>query len=114
MGSSGKISGAFAFKLYDEQGFPLDLTELMARERGLAVDTEAFEVLMEEQRTRARAAQKKQVITVSEVTTKTPTRFLGYDQSSVRTKVLEVVDLQGQLAVILEASSCYAEMGGQV
>ena len=48
------------------------------------------------------------------MTTKTPTRFLGYDQSSVRTKVLEVVDLQGQLAVILEASSCYAEMGGQV
>ena len=114
LGSSGKISGAFAFKLYDEQGFPLDLTELMARERGLAVDTAAFEALMEEQRTRARAAQKKQVITVSEVTTKTPTRFLGYDQSSVRTKVLEVVDLQGQLAVILEASSCYAEMGGQV
>jgi len=114
LGSSGKISGAFAFKLYDEQGFPLDLTELMARERGLAVDTAAFEALMEEQRTRARAAQKKQVITVSEVTTKTPTRFLGYDQSSVRTKVLEVIDLQGQLAVILEASSCYAEMGGQV
>ena len=114
VGSSGKISGAFAFKLYDEQGFPLDLTELMARERGLAVDTAAFEVLMEEQRTRARAAQKKQVITVSEVTTKTPTRFLGYDQSAVCAQVLEVVDLKGKLAVVLDRSSCYAEMGGQV
>jgi alanyl-tRNA synthetase len=114
VGSSGKISGAFAFKLYDEQGFPVDLTELMARERGLAVDTAAFEVLMEEQRTRARAAQKKQVITVSEVTTKTPTRFLGYDQSAVCAQVLEVVDLKGKLAVVLDRSSCYAEMGGQV
>jgi alanyl-tRNA synthetase len=42
-GAGGKISGAFAFRLYDEQGFPLDLTELMARERGLAVDTAGFE-----------------------------------------------------------------------
>src|SRR5437588_5027596 len=53
------ISGAFAFRLYDEQGFPFDLTELMARERGLAIDTAEFEKLMEEQRVRARSAQKK-------------------------------------------------------
>src|SRR5213082_2841227 len=56
------ISGAFAFRLYDEQGFPLDLTELMARERGLAVDVAGFERLMEEQRERARGSQKKQKI----------------------------------------------------
>jgi alanyl-tRNA synthetase len=109
-----KISGAFAFRLYDEQGFPLDLTGLMARERGLSVDEAEFERLMEEQRTRARAAQKKQVITVSEVTTKEPTKFLGYDQFTVRAKVLEVVDLKGKLAVVLDGSVCYAEMGGQV
>jgi alanyl-tRNA synthetase len=109
-----KISGAFAFKLYDEQGFPLDLTDLMARERGLSVDTSGFETLMEEQRTRARAAQKKQVITVSEVTTKEPTKFRGYDEFSSKAKVLEVVDLQGRLAVVLDTSVCYAEMGGQV
>ena len=60
------ISGAFAFRLYDEQGFPLDLTELMARERGLTVDTEGFEKLMEEQRDRARKAQKKSVIEVAD------------------------------------------------
>ena len=109
-----KISGAFAFKLYDEQGFPLDLTGLMARERGLSVDEEEFERLMEEQRTRARAAQKKQVITVSEVATKEPTKFRGYDETTVRAKVLEVVDLKGKLAVVLDGSVCYAEMGGQV
>ena len=55
------ISGAFAFRLYDDQGFPLDLTELMARERGLTVDIAGFEKLMEEQQARARAAQKKEV-----------------------------------------------------
>ncbi|MFM8658028.1 MAG: alanine--tRNA ligase-related protein, partial [Chthoniobacterales bacterium] len=96
-GAGGKISGAFAFRLYDEQGFPLDLTELMARERGLTVDTAGFEKLMDEQRARARAAQKKEVITISEITTKEPTRFGGYDDLSVKAKVLEVVDLKAKL-----------------
>ena len=113
-GVGGKISGAFAFRLYDEQGFPLDLTELMARERGLVVDTDGFEKLMEEQRARARAAQKKQIITVSEISTKEPTKFTGYDESSAKAKVLEVVDLKGKLAAVLDISTCYAEMGGQV
>ena len=114
VGASGQISGAFAFRLYDEQGFPLDLTELMARERGLSVDTAGFEKLMEEQRTRARAAQKKQVITVSEISTKQPTRFTGYENMAVTAKVSEIVDLKGKLAVVLDSSTCYAEMGGQV
>jgi len=52
------ISGAEAFGLYDTYGFPLDLTELMARERNLKVDTETFDKLMEQQRCRARQAQK--------------------------------------------------------
>ncbi len=113
-GAGGTISGAFAFRLYDEQGFPLDLTELMARERGLTVDTAGFEELMEEQRARARAARKKEIITVSEITTKEPTTFSGYEELSARAKVLEVVDLKGKLAVALDRSACYAEMGGQV
>jgi alanyl-tRNA synthetase len=108
------ISASFAFRLYDEQGFPLDLTELMARERGLAVDTEGFEKLMNEQRVRARAAQKKQVIELSEVETKEPTKFVGYDQLSTPAKVLEVVSLKDKTAVVLDASTAYAEMGGQV
>src|SRR5262249_35902829 len=74
------ISGAFAFRLYDEQGFPLDLTELMARERGLKVDVPGFERLMEEQRERARKAQKKEEISVEEGELEAaPTKFLGYD-----------------------------------
>ena len=71
------ISGDFAFKLYDTYGFPLDLTELMARERGLSVDKAGFEKLMEEQRARARAAQKKEVISLSQIETTTPTKFVG-------------------------------------
>jgi alanyl-tRNA synthetase/REP element-mobilizing transposase RayT len=108
------ISGANAFELYDTYGFPLDLTELMARERGLTVDTAGFEKLMEEQRARARAAQKKEVISLSQIETTTPTKFVGYEKLEVQAKVLEVVSLKDKTAVILDTSACYAEMGGQV
>ena len=110
----GNISGAFAFKLYDEQGFPLDLTELMARERGLAVDVAGFNALMEEQRARARAAQKKQVIELSQIETKTATAFVGYDDLAIQATALEIVVLKDKTAVVLDTSTCYAEMGGQV
>ncbi len=109
-----QISGDFAFKLYDTYGFPFDLTELMARERGLTVDKEGFEKLMEEQRARARAAQKKEVISLSQIETTTPTKFVGYENLAVQSKVVEVVSLKDKTAVILDASACYAEMGGQV
>jgi alanyl-tRNA synthetase/REP element-mobilizing transposase RayT len=112
--STPQISGAFAFKLYDEQGFPLDLTELMARERGLTVDVEGFNKLMEEQRARARAAQKKEVISLSQIETTTPTKFVGYNTLETKAKVLEIVGLKDKTAVILDTSACYAEMGGQV
>jgi alanyl-tRNA synthetase len=112
--SPGRIAGAFAFRLYDEQGFPLDLTELMARERGLTVDKDGFETLMEEQRERARAAQKKTVIKLSEIETKEATEFKGYDLPEVESKVLEVVHMDGKAAVVLDASPFYAEMGGQL
>jgi alanyl-tRNA synthetase len=108
------ITGEFAFKLYDTYGFPLDLTELMARERGLTVDKEGFEKLMEEQRARARAAQKKEVISLSQIETTTPTNFVGYDNLAVEAKVQEVVSLKDKTAVILDTSACYAEMGGQL
>ncbi|MES2466842.1 MAG: alanine--tRNA ligase [Verrucomicrobiota bacterium] len=108
------IPGGFAFRLYDEQGFPFDLTELMARERGLTVDKEGFEVLMNQQRERARAAQKKSVIKLSEIETKEPTSFLGYDAEETESKVLEVVTVGDKTAVILDATPCYAEMGGQL
>jgi alanyl-tRNA synthetase len=103
-----------AFELYDTYGFPLDLTELMARERGLTVDKEGFEKLMEEQRARARAAQKKEVISLSQIETTAPTKFVGFDHLAVEAKVLEVVSLKDKTAVVLDTSPFYAEMGGQV
>jgi alanyl-tRNA synthetase len=108
------VSDDDAFQLYDTYGFPLDLTELMARERGLTVDTAGFEKLMEQQKARARAAQKKQVIELSEVETKEPTKFVGYDSLVTPAKVLEVVALKDRTAVVLDTSAAYAEMGGQV
>ena len=111
------ISGSFAFRLYDEQGFPLDLTELMARERGLAVDIAGFETLMEEQRTRARKGQKKEEISVEEGKLKAePTKFLGYDFLEVES-VVETVLLgkkPDELNIVLDRTPFYAEMGGQV
>ena len=112
--TSSEISGAFAFKLYDEQGFPLDLTELMARERGLTVDKAGFDTLMEEQKSRARAAQKKEVISLSQIETTTPTKFVGFETLSTMAKVLEVVHLKDKTALILDTTTAYAEMGGQV
>jgi alanyl-tRNA synthetase len=108
------VRGFFAFELYDTYGFPLDLTELMARERGLTVDKDGFEKLMEEQRARARAAQKKEVISLSQIETTVPTKFVGFDHLAVEAKVLEVVSLKDKTAVVLDTSPFYAEMGGQV
>src|SRR5205814_1512278 len=70
--------------------------------------------LMEEQRDRARKAQKKQVIALSEIETKEPTKFIGYDTLSTEATVLEVVSVQEKTAVVLDVSPAYAEMGGQV
>jgi alanyl-tRNA synthetase/REP element-mobilizing transposase RayT len=111
------ISGDFAFRLYDEQGFPLDLTELMARERGLTVDVAGFEKLMDEQRDRARKAQKKTVISVEDGKLDVaPTKFLGYD--FVETEAVVEAVLPGrsahELNIVLDRTALYAEMGGQV
>ena len=108
------FSGEAAFLLYDTYGFPYDLTELMARERGLTTDKTGFDAEMEKQKTRARAAQKKQVIELSEVETKTPTHFIGYDHNHTGSDVQEVLAVKGKTVVIANNSVCYAEMGGQV
>src|SRR6184192_351853 len=111
------ISGEFAFKLYDTYGFPLDLTELMARERGLTVDIAGFEKLMEEQRDRGRKAQKKEEISVEEGELKgAPTKFLGYDFLETESVVKTVLPgtKPKEINIVLDRTPLYAEMGGQV
>src|SRR5581483_11623840 len=98
----------------DTYGFPLDLTELMGRERGLAVDVAGFDRLMEKQKKQSQAAQKKEVISLSQIETTTPTRFVGFEQLQTKAKVLEVVSIKEKTAVVLDVSAAYAEMGGQV
>jgi alanyl-tRNA synthetase len=105
--------GEYAFKLYDTYGFPLDLTELMARERGMKVDVAEFDRLMDEQKARGKAAQKKEVITVEDAgkLERLPaTRFYGFDE--LQTPSFIVVNEGGAFAV--EQTPFYAEMGGQV
>jgi alanyl-tRNA synthetase len=111
-GKRPMIKGEDAFMLYDTYGFPLDLTELMARERGLKVEVEGFNRLMDEQKTRAKAAQKKEVITVEgeELESLRPTAFYGF--SELQSASLIVANDEGNLVVA--ETPFYAEMGGQV
>jgi len=113
IGPNQIFSGAGAFELYDTYGFSLDLTELMARERGLTVYTPEFNQLMDQQKARSRAAQKKEVITVEgpeKIERLAPTTFYGYDE--LQTPSLVVANENGALAA--SETPFYAEMGGQV
>ncbi|MGD1084551.1 MAG: alanine--tRNA ligase [Verrucomicrobiota bacterium] len=109
-----EITGQDAFELYDTYGFPVDLTELMAHENYMTVDTKELEELMEFQRARARAAQKKEIIAASNIDTSRPTRFVGFDHLRASATVLDAVKVKDKIAVTLDASPLYAEMGGQV
>jgi len=110
------LGGKFAFDLYDTYGFPLDLTELMARERGLSVDVPGFEKLMDEQRERARKAQKKETIAVEGEITARPTRFLGYGflESEAVVEAVLPGGKPDELNIVLDRTPSYAESGGQV
>lgn len=114
LGDAKELPGDFAFKLYDTYGFPLDLTQLMAREEGMSVDTATFDRLMEQQRERARASQKREIISISHACQLEPTQFLGYERLEAEAEVREVVRVKDRLAVVLDASPFYAEMGGQL
>jgi alanyl-tRNA synthetase len=117
LGGTPKLRDQDVFELYDTYGFPLDLTELMARERGLAVDVGGFERLMQEQRERARKAQKKQEISVKEGELKaTTTKFLGYDFLEAEAVVENVLPgkKSDEINIVVDRTPFYAEMGGQV
>jgi alanyl-tRNA synthetase len=121
------ISGDDAFQLYDTYGFPVDLTQLMAQERGLKVDTAGFDKLMEQQRSRARAAQKGTQTLVTVANTELPVTqdHFKYTADRCTVTVLGFIDqgafnTTGQIkagaeaAVVLDKTCFYAEMGGQV
>jgi alanyl-tRNA synthetase len=111
------LAGRSVFKLYDTYGFPVDLTELMARERGFVIDVAEFEKLMDEQRQRARKAQKKEEISVEEGQLEVePTKFLGYDFLETESVVETVLPgkQRGEVNIVVDRTPFYAEMGGQV
>jgi len=126
--TTGKIiNGEDAFQLYDTFGFPLDLTELMAQERSLKVDTARFDELMEAQRQRARAAQKNDSLVAALADTELPRTedVHKYHTNSCQSKVIGWFDGGGfrdqgsietgtETCLILEETCFYAEAGGQV
>lgn len=121
------FSGTDAFKLYDTFGFPIDLTAEMAEDEGMSVDRAGFDKLMEEQRLRARKAREALgdlgwagIEFGSEMSA---TEFVGYEQAETDARVLAIV-VDGELrdeivagaeaTLVLDRTTLYAEMGGQV
>ena len=103
-----------AFKLYDTFGFPVDLTQLLCRERGISLEMSRFEELMEEARQIAREAQKSEIVSALDIATEVHTEFTGFEQDSCDAVILET-HLDGDLCWLLtDRSPFYAEMGGQV
>jgi alanyl-tRNA synthetase len=116
IGPSAPFPTDDAFKLYDTYGFPFDLTQLMAEERGLKVDKEAFDALMEEQSRRARDSAKTESVKfaselVSIVSEFGDSSFTGYDEIETSAKVDQF--LQGKF-LSLDRTPFYVESGGQV
>ena len=124
----GTISGDDAFRLYDTFGFPIDLTELMARERGYTVDIPGFESALQAQRQRSQAERKAKKIGLSADTLADFSQwelppgektadgtFVGYDTVEIETQATAVRHLpDGRIAVLLRESPFYAESGGQI
>jgi alanyl-tRNA synthetase len=119
---SGVLSGSSAFLLHDTYGFPLELTQEIASERGVEVDTAGFESEMNDQRTRAKDARKtgradadrvdlyREVLDAHGVT-----EFVGYVHDTAEATVLAVIDGDdGCVEVFLDHTPFYAESGGQV
>ena len=123
----GTVSGADAFRLYDTFGFPLELTQEIAREQGLEVDVAGFERAMEEQRERGRAAARfgggREEVRAYEELDVRETAFLGYDRVETDTVVAALLrdgepaqraEAGEQVEIVLRETPFYPEGGGQV
>ncbi|MGE5801657.1 MAG: alanine--tRNA ligase [Gemmatimonadota bacterium] len=117
------IAGADAFKLYDTYGFPIDLTQMIAGERGQSVDVEGFERALNLQRGRSRAARKAAAGGGEgrhrrgewvEVKKKGRQKWIGYESTKAETEPIAFRQSGDQLELILEENPFYAESGGQV
>ena len=118
------IDGKTVFKLYDTYGFPVDLTADVAREKGLGIDQDGFEVEMEKQRQRARASSQFSSVGKDFKLDDYPvTEFLGYEQISADAGVVAILQNETEIdqlengdqsIVILDRTPFYAESGGQV
>jgi alanyl-tRNA synthetase len=115
------IAGEDAFRLHDTFGFPLDLTQLIARERGYRVDEEGFEQALEAQRARSRADRRAagagaQVLAEgwTELDADAEQQFVGYDSVDVATNVVALRREESRAALVLQENPFYIEAGGQI
>ncbi|HEX6558782.1 MAG TPA: alanine--tRNA ligase [Longimicrobiales bacterium] len=122
-GKSKVIAGADVFKLYDTFGFPVDLTELIAKEHGYAIDNAGFDAALEQQRERSRLDRKAAGMEVSadalaqgweDLDPNAEQEFVGYQATSVETDVIAYRRENGRLALQLRSNPFYVESGGQV
>ena len=128
---STQLDGKRAFELYDTFGFPLDLTEMLARERGFTVDDVGFEQRMEEQRARGRAAweakggaKDEEISVYAEVLKEHgETEFVGYTEDNIDAEIVALIaDAESvasaqsgdEVFVLLNRTPFYGESGGQV
>ena len=116
------IPGSVVFKLYDTYGFPTDLTNDIAREKNLSIDMDGFEVEMDAQRARARAASKFGSIDVDNFKVDDVTKFVGYESLIGESVVshlfqneqkVDAVSAGDEVVLVLNATPFYAESGGQ-
>ena len=111
MNSENKtINGKDAFQLYDTFGFPLDLTQLMAQERGLRVDTVGFDNLMEQQRARARTAQKVNSISnlLGSVYLSSTDDSLKYKTDTCESILDNIIDLENKSNIVVGSISAHS------
>ena len=113
-----KISGVDAFTLYDTYGFPIDLSELIARENGYTIDLEAFNVELEKQKQRARNATAIEAGDWISVGQDAVTEFVGYDTMTADVNIVRYRTVKAknkeQIQLVFDRTPFYGEMGGEV